>query len=152
MAELDGAVATAAQRTHAARDFWPGSGLYVPGSQKTHGAPGVGLYVPAGHASHAPVVPSNAAPAGHDSHPLRSGEGTVPAPHGVQLSAPTTPAVELCVLSPHSSQKVAESAPLCPAAMYRPAAHSVHEAEAGDELYVPGEHGSHCAAPSWAWC
>ena len=107
------------------------------------------MYFPLGQVSH--LLSLNCSPAAHVTHALRSDDGILSLEQGVQLSLPTAPAVELCVLSPHSSQKVAESAPLCPAAMYRPAAHSVHEAEAGDELYVPGEHGSHCAAPSWGW-
>ena len=46
----------------------------------------------------------------------------------------------------------ADCAATSPAAIYRPAAHFVHRVDAAETLYVPGKHGSHCAAPSLGWC
>ena len=66
-------------------------------------------------------------PAGHAVHVLRSVEGTVPAPHGAQLFAPTAPAVALCVLTGHFSHAAAVTCPTeVVASMNAPAGHRVH--------------------------
>ena len=67
----------------------------------------------------------------HDAHLLRSGDGTVPAPHGAQLSAPTAPDELLCVLF---SQRVHAAGVTCPT-------------DTPSSMNVPARHRVHCACP-----
>ena len=70
-------------------------------------------------------------PAGHGMHEPWSGDGTVPAPHGAQLSLPTALAVVLCVSTGHFSHAAGVTCPT----------------DAAASMNVPAGHRVQCACP-----